>query len=201
MDGLAAGGGRRRTGGGGAPVTDMNRRNFLARAAHLGIALTIPWTVSIPELQAAGLDGGGLSKAQWKTVDAVQRHLFPSESQAPGAVEINAASYLYFVLSDQVLDPDERALIPAGLVMFEQFVQDTYSKRFPQLTAAQGEMALRSFEETPQGRQWITKLLGYIFEALLTDPVYGGNPKDVGWQWLGHRPGFPRPPRDRRYFL
>jgi gluconate 2-dehydrogenase gamma chain len=44
-------------------------------------------------------------------------------------------------------------------------------------------------------------LLDYIMEALLTDPVYGGNPNSIGWQWLKHQPGFPRPttPLKRRY--
>ena len=39
----------------------------------------------------------------------------------------------------------------------------------------------------------------YIFEALLSDPVYGGNPEGIGWRWLGHRPGFPRPNQRNRY--
>ena len=30
-------------------------------------------------------------------------------------------------------------------------------------------------------------------EALLTDPAYGGNPDGIGWRWLGHTPGYPRP--------
>lgn len=179
----------------------MNRRRFLMRLAGLGISATAPWTLSLAAMETAGLDGGGLSKIQWQTLDAVQRHLFPSEAQAPGAAEINAASYLYFVLSDQTTDPDARALIPAGLVAFERRVQNSFGKHFTELAQAERETALRAYEETPEGRAWITNILGYLFEALLTDPVYGGNPQGIGWQWLGHRPGFPRPPRERRYFL
>jgi len=44
-------------------------------------------------------------------------------------------------------------------------------------------------------------VLGYIFEALLVDPVYGGNPNGIGWKWLEHQPGLPRPTADKRYFL
>ncbi len=171
------------------------------RLAGLGISAAAPWTVSLAALDKAGLDGGGLSKIQWVTLDAVQRYLFPSEVHAPGAAEINAASYLYFVLSDPYIDPDARALIPAGLIAFEQRVQQDFRRPFVGLDVAERETALRAYEKTPQGREWITNILGYIFEALLTDPVYGGNPKGNGWQWLGHRPGFPQPPRERRYFL
>jgi gluconate 2-dehydrogenase gamma chain len=45
----------------------------------------------------------------------------------------------------------------------------------------------------------LSLLLYYIFEALLSDPVYGGNPGGIGWQWLEHQPGFPRPPADKIY--
>ena len=43
-------------------------------------------------------------------------------------------------------------------------------------------------------------ILTYLLQALLTDPVYGGNPNGVGWKWLHHQPGFPRPPKDETYF-
>ena len=40
----------------------------------------------------------------------------------------------------------------------------------------------------------------YLLEALLADPVYGGNTDEVGWKWLGYTAGFPRPPIGKRYF-
>jgi len=43
-------------------------------------------------------------------------------------------------------------------------------------------------------------LLTYILEALLTDPVYGGNPNGIGWTWLQHQPGFPTPTEDKKYY-
>jgi gluconate 2-dehydrogenase gamma chain len=52
---------------------------------------------------------------------------------------------------------------------------------------------------TRWGRAWLSLLLYYIFEALLSDPVYGGNPGEIGWRWLEHQPGFPRPPADKIY--
>ena len=63
------------------------------------------------------------------------------------------------------------------------------------------EIALRELEKTGAGRSWITELLHYLFEALLTDPVYGGNPGGIGWKWLDHTPGFRRPSKDKRFFL
>ena len=38
-----------------------------------------------------------------------------------------------------------------------------------------------------------------LFEALLLDPLYGGNKEEKGWKWLNHTPGFPRPTEELRY--
>ena len=175
----------------------LSRREFLRCATELGVVLSLPWPLSVAAAQ--GLQGAGLDRRQWLTIAEVQRHLFPAEPQSPGAFEINAAPYLFFVLSDQKLDAEERASIPAGLAQFESLVQTRYGKSFTVLTEAQREKVLREFEAGAAGHQWIIRLLGYIFEALLTDPVYGGNPDGIGWQWLGHRPGFPRPPSSDGY--
>ena len=37
-------------------------------------------------------------------------------------------------------------------------------------------------------------------EALLADPVYGGNFDQTGWRWLSHQPGFPRPSADKTWY-
>lgn len=145
--------------------------------------------------------GAGLDRRQWQTIAAVQDHLFPSEEYAPGAADINAAHYLYFVLSDETLEPAGRKFIVDGTIKFEALVQSSFGKQFEALTEEQKEASLREFESGGVGRKWITEVLGYIFEALLTDPVYGGNTNSAGWKWLGHRPGFPRPPANKRYFL
>ena len=179
----------------------MDRRTFLARASSLGIAITAPWALRLADAAIADLDGAGLKKKQWQTLAAVQEHLFPGESHAPGAADVNAAAYLHFVLSDPGLDPAEDKLIRNGLTQLEDLVRQLYGKGFVTLSEAECEASLRQFEKTTTGRQWITDILGYIFEALLTDPVYSGNPDAIGWKWLDHTPGFPRPPDDKRYFL
>ena len=43
-------------------------------------------------------------------------------------------------------------------------------------------------------------LIGYIFEAMLAPPAYGGNPNGVGWQWLQHKAGYPLPKAGKRYY-
>ena len=69
------------------------------------------------------------------------------------------------------------------------------------LDEKQREASLRKLEINAAGKAWLRETLRYIMEALLIDPVYGSNPNAVGWKWLKHRPGFPRPLKDKRYFL
>ena len=64
---------------------------------------------------------------------------------------------------------------------------------FIELNQAQREAMLRRIETNPVGRYWLSLMIYYLLEALLADPVYGGNIDTVGWQWLQHAPGFPRP--------
>ncbi len=143
----------------------------------------------------------GLSRRQWKTIIAVQDHLFPSEQDAPGAKEVNSQAYLYAVLSDANRDDEDRLLVKNGLLELQDICWQQYKKLFTQLTAEQAELVLREFEKLPDGRPWLMTILGYIFEALLVDPAYGGNPNGIGWKWLQHQAGLPRPTMETRYFL
>ena len=71
---------------------------------------------------------------------------------------------------------------------------------FEALDFTRKEQLLRYLaDRTRWGKNWLSLLLYYLFEALLADPAYGCNPDGVGWQWLEHQPGFPRPPPDKIY--
>ncbi len=186
----------------------MDRRSFLTRMSALIAAASAPQRSShalAPRRTAVSVavpkEGAGLSAEQWQTLAAVQDHLFPSEPEAPGAVDVSAITWLHFVLSDPEFDPADREFIKAGLLRMEEIAAEAHGGPFVVLDRQQRETVLRRLEATPDGTRWIASLLGYILEALLTDPVYGGNPGGVGWKWLEHQPGSLRPTPDKRYFL
>ncbi|MCW9014835.1 MAG: gluconate 2-dehydrogenase subunit 3 family protein [Gammaproteobacteria bacterium] len=190
----------------------MDRRSFISTSIHTSVGsiliasspflfATNSWPTPRKILRhSKATISSGLSRRQWKTIITVQEHLFPSEDNAPGAREINAKAFLYAVLSDAQRDDSDRKLVKDGLISLQDICWETYKQTFIELKHEFRENALRSFEKTPNGTPWIMTILGYIFEALLTDPVYGGNPESIGWQWLEHKPGFPRPTSDKRYF-
>ncbi|MCW5587404.1 MAG: gluconate 2-dehydrogenase subunit 3 family protein, partial [Chromatiales bacterium] len=61
------------------------------------------------------------------------------------------------------------------------------------------ELLLRRTAASAAGENWLSTLLSYLFEALLTAPAYGGNPNGIGWRWLSYVPGFPLPGPGTRY--
>jgi len=160
------------------------------------------WAGSVPTTQGViNKNALGISRQQWQALIAIQSHLFPAETNSPGAQDVNAATYLYHVLIDPKFDVADRAFVKTGIEAIQRLANKQGAGGFVKLKPAQREKVLRQYEKSAQGSSWLNMILEYILEALLTDPVYGGNPKGIGWKWLGHTPGFPRPPKNKRYFL
>lgn len=140
------------------------------------------------------------SVQQRQAVQAVQGHLLPSEPDAPGAADINAVAYLEWAITAPGIDPDTRNTIVNGIDRLQDASRERFDVLFGGLKFEQREQLLRYLaDNTRWGRVWLSLLLYYVFEALLSDPVYGGNPDEIGWRWLQHQPGFPRPPADKIY--
>ncbi len=177
----------------------IDRRTFMAGIATLLTVAAVPLVVSVDAVAASDVDAA-LSKQPWLTFAAVQDHLFPTSKDSPGAKDINATAYLRRVLAEAHTDPDEKNLINNGVGWLNDIAREKQGKPFIELSADQRETVLRTIARSNAGERWLSLLLVYIFEALLSDPVYGGNPEGIGWQWLEHRPGFPRPPADKTYF-
>ncbi len=134
----------------------------------------------------------------WLTLDAVQEHLFPADEASPGARDINALAYLRWTLDDSATDASEKQFILNGVGWLNDFTASKYEQPFIALDETRKEQALRQIEQSRAGENWLASLLMYLFEALLSDPVYGGNTDMIGWQWLEHQPGFPRPTEKQR---
>ncbi len=186
----------------------MDRRTFFIRSMGVVFALSAQirsLPVVFAEMPKALLNLShsetGLSEREWQIIETVQNHLLPSAPGEPGARDVNAVSYLRFVLTDPKLAPTYKTLLKKGLVQLEGIAMDLKGKRFLALSTEDGERVLRLMEATQDGRQWISEILQFILEALLGDPVYGGNPDGIGWKWLDHIPGFPRPPASRKYLF
>ena len=140
------------------------------------------------------------SGQQHQVVSAVQDHLFPKGPDSPGATDINAAAYLEWAITAPGVDPDTKNTIVNGVDRLHDASRERFDVPFYGLDDEQREQLLRYLaDKTRWGRAWLSLMLYYIFEALLSDPVYGSNLNKIGWQWLQHQPGFPTPPADKIY--
>ena len=180
----------------------LTRRQFLVRSAKtLSVLCLTPALASLAACsKQPAVDQQTLVQHEpWRTFAAVQQQLFPDDGNGPSAMDLNAALYLKFVLEAEDTDQDDRAFIEKGIEWLNDLAQDTRSQVFVACSYAQRTDLVSEIAKSRAGERWLAFLLTYILEALLTDPVYGGNPQGMGWQWLQHQPGFPHPPKDKMY--
>jgi len=57
----------------------------------------------------------------------------------------------------------------------------------------QMEKILRTYEQEPQGSKWLGRMMILTLEAMLGDPIYGGNIRGGVWSALGEPPPNPQP--------
>jgi len=191
-----------------------SRRMFLSQSVGLMSAVAMPAFVSEKmknaQVEKYKVENSTLTQP-WLTLTEVQEHLFPRTVEikhsntnsdfSPGAKDINAIGYLYTMLHTSDADVDERKFIIKGVNWLDGMADTMTGAPFIKLNEQDRERVLKKISESDTGETWLSTLLRYIFEALLTDPVYGGNTDSKGWQWLEHQPGFPRPPENKKYWL
>ena len=174
----------------------IDRRTFMVRLSALSAATLLPACMGD---QKEARNPQVFTEEEWQRLQIAQEHLFPHTDDGPGAGDVNAAAYLQNVLLDPNGDAEEQEYLKKGLTWLEEEAQEVLGRKFVRLNADERERVLRSMAGHGWGERWISLVLLYIFEVLLADPLYGGNPDGVGWAWLDHNPGYPRPPADRIY--
>lgn len=120
-------------------------------------------------------------------------HLFPSSDLGPGAVDLKISGYLAGVLADKRLSKDDKDYFFKGARWLEESSYEVYEKSFLNLNKDEKEKLFQRISKERWGENFIYTCLNYIFEAMLSAPVYGSNINEIGWKWLEHNPGFPQP--------
>ena len=177
----------------------MKRRDFLKGTSLAAFAAGVPAAPATDSAGAQAFAGQTLSRSQWSTIEAVQDHLLPGEPDAPGARDLNATAYLDRTLADPKFDPDVKGFILDGIGWLEEISRKQERLPFHQVAPAIREDLLRQIAGSRAGERWLSNLITYCLEAMLADPLYGGNPGGIGWKWLEHDPGRPRPAPDKIY--
>ena len=177
----------------------MKRRDFLTGTSLATLSAGVQFAPAASEGGNTTFSALTFSPSQWTTIEVVQEHLLPSEPDAPGASDCSATAYLDRSLSDPKFDPDVKGFVLNGIGWLEEIAERQEGQPFGQIQPAKREDLLRQIARSSAGERWLSTLITYSLEALLADPLYGGNPGGIGWKWLGHDPGQPRPTPNKIY--
>lgn len=176
------------------PSPRIDRREVLLRASMLAAAAGLSLANCLRPMRAfAGDRGRALDEPEWTTMAAVQETLWPAGPGVPGAKDVNATYVLDAALADPDVPPIERAWVRGGIPALHELARARGAKSFESLDPAGREAVLVAFRERDEGVGWLRIVLGYTLEAVLGDPVHGGNPGEIGWRATGYEPAEVRP--------
>lgn len=176
----------------------LNRRHFLLGMAAISASAVIPSFISCEAKPKHDIHKQ-FNDAEFATLIAILNHLFPKDETSPGAEDFNAATYYTWVITDPDKDPVEVSQLRDGIGWTNEAANEEYKKPFVKLTHQEKENVLRLLAEERWGENWLSATITVIFEALLSDPIYGSNTKETGWKWLAHTAGNPRPTKSHMY--
>ncbi len=176
------------------PSPRFDRREVLLRASVLAAAAGLSLSECLRPMRAFAADRARvLTDAEWVTMEAAQETLWPAGPGVPGAKELNATRVLDAALADPDTPPIEREWVRGWIPALHELAKARGAAAFEALDAAGREAVLVAFRERDEGAGWIRVVLGYTLEAVLGDPVHGGNPGEIGWRWAGYEPFDLRP--------
>ena len=153
----------------------MNRRNFLLLSS-LSIALS---QVSLAK---------DISTQNLLVLEKVYDILFPQTKQMPSASQFGVINYLKQNIYHETFNKEDAHLITQGATDFFNTFPDFLNSSMPQQ-----EQMIQKALQSDYGHNWLSTLLHYGLEAMLSDPIYGGNTQQIAWQALEHKPGLPQP--------
>ncbi len=170
---------------------DISRKAFMQRVILAGVAVQLPWLISCENSEE---DTEAPLKLTWK--QAILDHLIPADQHGPGAIDFLADKYIDWYLNDKLIDPSDRDYVANG---FKKFEDQFDTKAFEDMNASKREAIIQEAYDTSWGKSWLSRIMTLSFEAMLTHPLYKGNPERIGWEWLEHTPGQPEPNENIMY--
>lgn len=183
----------------------MERRKWL-KLALAGVVFTqIPWITSCSvdpneSEKEIILDGKGvLSQDEMKGLHIIQNLLVPNDGNGPSAEMVNAHAYFIWTLEDQKLPNSEKEYFVEKLQDLLLLCKEKFGKKLANLPYADQDLFISNSVQSGWTQTYLSRMITVIFEAMLLDPIYGGNPNEIGWEWLEHTGGSPRATANTRY--
>jgi len=156
----------------------MKRRNFIKFAS-----------ISVLLFSTNSTFAKNISANTLAILDEVYGVLFPKTSTMPSAKQFGAVKFLVQNINHKTFDDEDKTLVLDGTKDFSNSFPEflSLSKRKKQ------ELLNDIVNSNDYAQSWISRLIYYGIEAMLGDPIYGGNTNQIGWNSINHKIGYPRP--------
>lgn len=168
----------------------MNRRSFL-KVVATALSATFGWVGCLFQRRFE------FKPTERETIAAAAARLIPSDD-SPGAKEAGVIDYIERAL-DTRYHRVLREPFRLGAAVLEALAQKSWQKPFAAIEATDQDSVLSYVEagkaDTPEfpASRFFQRLFMLTIEGWLGDPLHGGNRNEVGWKFIGYKPGEPRP--------
>jgi gluconate 2-dehydrogenase gamma chain len=131
----------------------------------------------------------GLGDAQTAVLEAGVARLIPSDESGPGAAEAQVARYITRALAG--VYRHHRQTYEDGLEAIDGHARSSFDRPFVELASEHQDIVLADAElgRMPgalASQAFFELLLRHTREGMFSDPRWGGNEEQVGWQLLGY---------------
>ena len=123
------------------------------------------------------------------TIATLHHDLFPQASE----LGIVTAPYMHIIFHQSHISKSDKVFIKNGVKWLNEEAIKTYKITYTKLSFEKRQKILQTIAKTQWGENFLYDIMGYMFEAMLGDPIYGGNNNEAGWKWLAFHGGRPRP--------
>jgi len=159
-------------------MTNISKRRSFLKAGFLCSAVII--------MDGCSVFGVTTSR---KTIATLQNDLFPKAKE----LGINTSNYISIIMHHSRINEEDKLFLKNGVKWLNETAVEMYKETYTKLPAASRQKVLTAISKTQWGESWMHNMMTYIFEAMLGDPIYGGNNGKAGWKWLAFSGGEPRP--------
>ena len=139
-------------------------------------------------MTVSGRDGG-LGDALTAVLEAGVARLVPSDANGPGAAEAHVARYITRALGSDYRN--HRRTYEEGLEAIDHHARSSFHAPFAELSSEHQDVVLADAEqgrmpEASAAQAFFELLLRHTREGMFSDPRWGGNAEQIGWQLLGY---------------
>ena len=181
-------------------VWELSRRKFIRVLSVAGVASQFSYLQSCVTRNEKVYEANAHFSAEHAQIlTEVLEILFPDDGNGPGIHDINVIGHILWVQDDKTEDPSQLKYLRDGVGWTDETAVEVFGVNFTELAEAEKEKLIVVIASEKWGKDWLSMLLTYVFEALTIDSIYNVNTDEVGWKWLEHQPGEPRPNINNEY--